>query len=184
MKNANNFILNTIETFANSIPHDTNIPGIRYAQLTLDIQTKISDPELMDADLKNTLVDLFKNLLSEFGTDIPNDTKDDIIFIVDEYIVAWRTSQAITMALRQNLSFYNGKESLPEGCYADVHDHALETVQTIQNDFAYAHSGINEIINNFKKILADHNVTDKISGIVHVQIYSTIEELLKLLLDN
>lgn len=111
MKQTNQFILTSIETFSNILPYGTSIPGIRYVQLALDMQTKISDSELMDADLKNMLIGLFKNLLSEFGTDIPNDTKDDIIFVIDEYMVAWRTAQAIEITLRQNLMFHIGKES-------------------------------------------------------------------------
>lgn len=82
MKLTNQFILTSAETFTNVLPYNTSIPGIRYIQLTLDMQAKISDSELMDADLKNMLLGLFKDLLSDFGTDIPNDTKDNIIFIV------------------------------------------------------------------------------------------------------
>ena len=171
MRNANTLSLNLISLFNTAITERLGydpVPGIKYAKITLGIEADTN--ELIDGTSMNNIKELFTQILNEFGTDIPNDDKTDILFIIEKYVKAVQFSQCIILVFKQFIAYKIQTKPISDMEYDNLQTKIINHAQHLQDDETVADAVVDQIVNDFGDLIKPTTIHDTIHNELTYQV--------------
>lgn len=160
MQNSNNFITNTIKTFRYAVTNRSlrdHIPGENYAQLALDIKDCLK--QIIDHSTIERIMSLFRDVLYQFGDDIPNDDKTDILYIVENHIKTFQAGQYIMWTFKWLMICKNQDWRLTDNDYDRIQDYAVFQLETEMDCCGNLDTVVTHIIREFDDMLKSKNIS-------------------------
>lgn len=160
MRNGNELVTKIIQVFSNAVADRSlrdPIPGSRYTRLALDIKDCLQ--EILDSRTINKILLMCKAALGEYGEDIPNDDKDDILYIVENHIKNVQASQFIRWTFKWLMISEDKDYKLTEADYDKIQDYATSQIEIDTDCCSNLDAVVARIIREFDNMLKSKNIS-------------------------